>query len=405
MKRLMLTGLCLGMSIWMTACGANNNAWIEEGTQKLETELSSSEVYINGTVYTFPSDMSYWINTGWHISNNYENKDEFELEPGIESTEFELFNDNKQYVTVTVLNMSDENAKIEDCMVSSLEIKLSSSDKNLQVVLPGGIYAKSGAEDIIQAYGEPTSEEGSDSDKVLNYEYTTEDEDAWICNVEMELNDTKKPLETVKYTLTDDNWGGSKEDVLTYVDTALRASFYGDFEEYVANLYDTEENASALYQSEIDYYAEGLMYYLDMDSSLLDEATIEGYRSIAKTVLGQAKWEITDFSYDEMNLKGTMGLVMYPIDFLELIDDDANAVIAEFQNKYSSVDPDSCTEEELKTIKQDYANMMLEAISARAGETGVSIPVTKVYNIDYAEGVISEDDWNEIDDILMGFGE
>ena len=49
--------------------------------------------------------------------------------------------------------------------------------------------------------------------------------------------------------------------------------------------------------------------------------------------------------------------------------------------------------------------MMLEAISARAGETGVSIPVTKVYNIDYAEGVISEDDWYEIDDILMGFGE
>ena len=117
---------------------------------------------------------------------------------------------------------SDENAKIEDCMVSSLEIKLSSSDKNLQVVLPGGIYAKSGAEDIIQAYGEPTSEEGSDSDKDLNYEYTTEDEDAWICNVEMELNDTKKPLETVKYPLTDDNWGGSKEDVLTYVDTNSR---------------------------------------------------------------------------------------------------------------------------------------------------------------------------------------
>lgn len=408
MKRLMLTGLCLGMSVWMTACGASN-AWVDEGTQKLEAELDSSEVYINGTVYPFPSDMSYWINTGWHISNNYANKDEFELEPGIESTEFELFNDNKQYVTVTALNMSDENAKIEDCMVSSLEIKLTSSAKSIQAVLPGGINAKSGMADIVEAYGEPTTkEEGETGSVVANYEYTTKDDDAWICNVEMNLHDSKnasKPLETVKYTLTDDNWGGSKEDVLTYVDTALKASFYGDFAEYVANLYDSEENASALYESEKEYYAEGLMYYLDIDSSRIDEAIVERYEKIAETVLGKAKWEIGNLAYDEMNLTGTMELILYPVNFLDIIDDDVNKVISDFQNKYSDTNPDTCSEEELTAIEQDYANMMLEALEPKAAETMVNESVKRVFNIDYDEGVITDDDWYEIDDILMGFGE
>lgn len=395
MKRLMLAGVCLGMSVMMTACGANDE-WIAKGTEKVSAELNSSEIYIDGTVYTFPGDMSYWINTGWHVSNNYDNKDDFELEPGMESTEFELFNDNKQYVKVTALNMADENATVEKCMVSSLEIAV----EDFEAVLPGGITTKSTYEDIVAAYGEPTSEEGT----TLYYEYTNADE--WICQVEFDVDgEKKKPLTTVKYTLTDDNWGGSEEDVRTYIDTALRTSFYGDYTEYVANLYDTEENAIELYESEIEYYAESLMYYLDMDSSMLDEATIESYYNIAKVVLNQAKWEITDMQYDEADLTGTMELTLYPVDFLYIIDSDADMVITEFQNKYSNIDYNSCTDEEKMAIEQDYANMMLEVLNARAAETKVSDPVVKTYNIDYMNGVITEDEWYEVDDILMGFEE
>lgn len=395
MKKQMLAGVCLGMSVMMTACGANDE-WIAKGTEMVSSELSSSEIYIDGTVYTFPCDMSYWINTGWHVSNSYDNKDDFELEPGMESTEFELFNDNKQYVKVTVLNMSDENATVEKCMVSSLEIAV----EDFEAVLPSGVTTKSTSEDIKTAYGEPTSTEGT----AMYYEYTNADE--WICQVEMDVDgDKKKPLTTVKYTLTDDNWGGSEEDVRTYMDTALRTSFYGDYTEYVANMYDTEENAIELYESEVAYYAESLMYYLDMDSSVLDEVTIESYYKIAEMVLSKAKWEITNMQYDENTLTGTMELTLYPVDFLYIIDSDADMVIAEFQNKYSNVDPDSCTDEELAAIEQDYANMMLEVLNARAAETKVSDPVVKTYNIDYMTGVVTEDDWYEIDDILMGFEE
>ena len=395
MKKQMLAGVCLGMSVMMTACGANDE-WIAKGTEMVASELSSSEIYIDGTVYTFPCDMSYLINTGWHVSNSYDNKDDFELEPGMESTEFELFNDNKQYVKVTVLNMSDENATVEKCMVSSLEIAV----EDFEAVLPSGVTTKSTSEDIKTAYGEPTSTEGT----AMYYEYTNADE--WICQVEMDVDgNKKKTLTTVKYTLTDDNWGGSEEDVRTYMDTALRTSFYGDYTEYVANMYDTEENAIALYESEVAYYAESLMYYLDMDSSVLDEATIESYYKIAEMVLSKAKWEITNMQYDENTLTGTMELTLYPVDFLYIIDSDADMVIAEFQNKYSNVDPDSCTDEELAAIEQDYANMMLEVINARAAETKVSDSVVKTYNIDYMTGVVTEDDWYEIDDILMGFEE
>lgn len=406
MKRLMLTGLCLGMSVLMTACSfGKNDEWIAEGAAMLEQDIRSGEIYINGIVYSFPCDMSDWINTGWHVSNNYENKDEFELEPGMESIEFELFNDDKQYVTVTALNMSDENAKIEDCMVSSLRVSM---DPDFEVVLPKGITTSNKPAEVIEAYGEPDAKEEETGFINAYYDYTTEDEDAWICQIELSMfnNDyTNDPLTAVEFYLTDDNWGGSEEDVLTYIDTALRASFYGDYTEYVENMYDTEENAIALYESEIEYYAESLMYYLDMDSSLLDEATIEEYYKIAETVLSKAKWEIGTVFYNEIDLTGNIELILYPIDFLEIIDDDVDMVIAEFQNKYSDVDPNACTEEELTAIEQDYANMILAVLNERAEETKVSDPISKEYDVDYVEGVISEDDWNEIDDILMGFVE
>lgn len=394
MKKLTLAGICLGMSVMMTACGVNDE-WIAKGTEMVDSELSSSEVYINGTVYTFPCDMSYWLNTGWHISNSYDNKDDFELEPGMESTEFELFNDNKQFVKVTALNLSDENATVEKCMVSSLEIAV----EDFKAVLPSGVTTKSTSEDIKAVYGEPASIEGT----AMYYEYTNAED--WICQIELDVDGNKKPLTTVKYTLTDDNWGGSEEDVRTYIDTALRVSFYGDYTDYVANLYDTEENASALYESEVAYYAESLMYYLDIDSSVLDETAIKSYYKIAEVVLNQAKWEISDMQYDENDLTGTMELTLYPVDFLYIIDNDADMVIAEFQSKYSNINPDNCTDEELAAIEQDYADMMLEALNVRAAETKVSEPIVKTYDIDYIQGVVTEDDWNEIDDILMGFDE
>lgn len=406
MKRFTLTGLCFAMSVLLSACSfGKDTKWIAEGTQMLEPDIQSSEIYINGIVYSFPSDMSDWINTGWHVSESYENKDEFELEPGIESTEFELFNEDDEYVTVTVLNMSDENAKIEECMVSSLRISM---DPDLKVVLPKGITAGNKPAEVVEAYGEPDTKDEDNGSITAYYNYTTDDDDAWICQMELLMIDndyTHRPLSAVEYTLSDDNWGGSKEDVRTYIDTALRTSFYGDYTEYVEKQYDTQENAVALYESEKQYYAECLMYYLDIDSGLLDETVVEEFCKVAEVVLRKAKWEIGDMLYDEMTLTGTMELLLYPVDFLDIINSDVDMVITEFQNKYSEVDFDNCTEEELAAMEQDYADMMLKVLKAKADETKVKECVTKSYDVNYEEGVISDDDWYEIDDTLMGFGE
>lgn len=203
----------------------------------------------------------------------------------------------------------------------------------------------------------------------------------------------------------DDNPGRTKEDVRTYVDASLRTSFYGDYEEYTANQYDTEENAIALYESEIQYYAEAMMYSFNIDSSLSEEETTEEYRKIAKTVLGKAKWEIKSVEYDEYKKQGTIELVLYPVDFLTIMDREIDAVTAELQNKYSAVDAQKCAEEEMTAIRRDYANMVIGVLKKKAGAAGNLEPVRKTYDIDYAEGILREDIRYEIEDILMGFGE
>ena len=103
MKKIAALCLIAAMGLQLTACaglGGNKDAWIEENTGKIGTTLDCGQFVVNGEVYSFPGDISDWLSSGWHISNNYENKDTFMLENNVESNEFELFNDeiSSQYV-------------------------------------------------------------------------------------------------------------------------------------------------------------------------------------------------------------------------------------------------------------------------------------------------------------------
>lgn len=411
MKKLVTVVLCIAMCIQMAACGGtkNDKKWIEEGTAKLGTDLRDGEFVLDGDVYAFPMELSDWLDRGWHVSNNYENKDEFTLEPGEMSTEFELFNEDGDYVRVSVFNVSDEEVTVEHCMVASLYISLS----DFEIVFPGGINAASKPADVKAAYGEPDEEDSEPGTFEGVYNYTSAD--GWACTAEVFVHDndyTIEPFSSIEYELIDDgsNWDvfltkdGGAEATIKYVDEAMKASFYEEFDEYVL-YYDTQENAEALYDSEMEYYAEVIMSYADVDYSYIDDATWEAYIDIAKEVLAKTRWEITLTDFDEEQLTGTMEITLYPTDFLSIISDDVDAVIGEFQNKYGDVDYNSCPESQIAEIELDYANMVLSAIRGRAAETQEAAPVTKTYSIDFSNGVLNDHDWNEIDDVIMGIAE
>ena len=53
----------------------------------------------------------------------------------------------------------------------------------------------------------------------------------------------------------------------------------------------------------------------------------------------------------------------------------------------------------------EYARGMLDAITPWVEQTSHQEPITKTYDVDLNNGVITTEDWDEIDDILMDLAE
>ena len=415
MKRLAAAGISIVLCTQLMACSfmetisASKNkeeAWIAEGAALISDDVRSGEFVINGEVYTFPSNLSDWINKGWHISNAYENKDTFELEPWVESSSFELYNDNEQYVNMTVINTSEENAKLEKCMVSY--VRLSLAGNKFQVVLPKGVTGHNKPDEVYEKYGEPDEKDDSESG-LVKCSYLFEDKEEWQCCVELGIFDnnyTIDPLTSVVYTLTDDNWADikSEEGCLRYLDGLLKTSFQGDYTEYVAGKYSSEEDAQYLYELQTLYYVDALMQYFYMDSQYVEDDVFDKYVELAETVLSKAKWEIENVSYFGGTLSGTVEFTLYPIDFLDIIEDDILAVYTEFSSKYD-VNRTDYSEEELTAMLTEYADMMYTAICEKVDAIGNTEAIVKDYDINFNKDGITSDDWDEIFFILMGFEE
>ena len=205
----------------------------------------------------------------------------------------------------------------------------------------------------------------------------------------MEIRVISTNPDQVVYTISDKNWGyvGNAEDCVTFIDEALKTSFYGDFAGYVEKNFDTEENAQALYDMEVEYYADALMYYLAIDYETVDEGIADGFRDVARKVLAKFKWDAPVVNLEEGSSLGSFDLTMYPTDFLDIILEEAQAVADSGQEG------------------DEYAQSMLEAISPKVDEISYKDAVTETYDVDLDDGVVSSDDWDAIDDVLMDLAE
>jgi len=405
MKKFVLMSLCAVVCFQLTACSGgseqassgqvsrdseqtSDRQSSDKGDDQAEAalisdKLESGELLIDGKKYSFPSGISEWTSNGWHISNNYANTDTFELEYTEESNEFEVFSDDRDsvYVGMRAINFENDPKKIEESTTSYLSAKVLDGKNALNVELPGGITCKSTKEDVINAYGEPQEQD----DEYFYYYYTNSDG----LDIVVEIGVALEKVSWVSYALADSNWSSvtNAEECTQFIDDALKTSFYGEYENYVENKFDTAEGAQALYDSEIEYYAQGLMYYLDIDYETVDEGIAEGFRNVSKEVLTKFKWDKPVVDLEEGALMGSFEITMYPTDFLDIILEDAQAVAD------SGLDGN------------EYAQGMLDAVSSKVDAISYKDPVTMSYDIDTEDGIISQDTWDEIDDILMDFAE
>lgn len=108
---------------------------------------------------------------------------------------------------------------------------------------------------------------------------------------------------------------------------------------------------------------------------------------MSRAVLAKFKWDDPVVDMADGATWGSFEITMYPTDFLDIIEEPVLAVM------------DSGLEGD------EYAQGMLDAITPKVEEISYKEGVTESYDLDIEDGIISQETWDEIDDILMDLTE
>lgn len=402
---IMILVLAMSFAGCSGAGSLKDKKWIEESAEQISEEITSGEFVIDGVVYQFPMPLEDWLDNGWHISNSYDNADEFRLEPYYSSSEFELFNEEDAYVRVMVFNDSDKAAPLEDCIVNHLYM----STTEVDVVFPQGMTKRNKPDDVLDAYGEPDSR--GDSTQMLEAVYYFSDADLGQCYVELDIYDnsyTNNPFTSATFgTLSsDDYWDdmvsekGVEETAETFFNAAMKASFHADYNDYVSLNMDSLEGAKELYNTEVECFADCLLYYIDITEEYITEDVKARAMRVAETVLSKVKWEVKSVDVNRFD-EGTMTIVLYPTDFFYLIDEDLMEASDAFNTKYADVDYETISFEEYDALEKEYTEMMVAVLEKNAGSAGTLEAVEKVYEVDLENTILADDAWNDVDATIM----
>lgn len=410
-RRMLYMIMILAMAVSFAGCSGNgigslkDKKWIDESAEMISDEITSGEFVIDGVVYQFPMPLEDWLDNGWHISNSYDNVDEFRLKPYHTSSEFELINEDDAYVRVSVYNDSGKDASIEDCIVDHLYI----STMEVDVVFPQGMTKRNKPDDVLEAYGEPDST--GDSTQTLEAVYYFSDANLGQCYVELNIFDnsyTHNPFTSINFgTLSsDDYWDdmvsekGIEETAETFFDAAMKASFYADFTEYVSLNMDSVEGAKELYNNEVEYFTECLLYYIDITEAYITEDVRARVNEVSKQVLSKVKWEVKSVDVNSFR-EGTMTLILYPTDFFYVIEEGLIEASDAFYSKYGDVDYETISDEEYDALEKEYTETMVAVLEKYATSAGTLEAVEKVYKVDLDEMILPDDAWTDVDATLM----
>ncbi len=373
--------------------------WIDESAAKISADITSGQFVIDGVIYQFPMPLSDWLDNGWHVSNSYDNTDEFRLDPYYTSTEFELCNEEGDYVRVSVYNDSDEAVPVEECIVYSLYM----STMEVDVVFPQGMTKRNKPADILAAYGEPDAKGGKSGFLEAGYYFHDE---LGQCYVELNVYDndyTIDPFTSVSFGIlsAEEYWDfmvtqkGAEEAAEFYFDAAMKASFYADFEAYSEMSKDSLEGAKVLYNENAEYFADWLLYYVDINEEYITTDVKNRAVTVAQRVLSEIKWDVKSVDVNATK-EGTMTVTLYPTDFFYVINEDLFAASDAFVTKYSDVDFANVSYEEYDALQKEYTEMMVAVLEKNAASAGTLEAVERTYEVDLEDYLLSDAAWEDV---------
>jgi hypothetical protein len=162
----------------------------------LSGDIFAYEVAIDGTLFTFPCPFSAFTGEGWKFKD--EGDADLELGASTYASSIELVRgsiDERQSISVQFINFDISTQPLPNCYVGGIRLEkpYSKSQKPVTAVMAKGVaLGVSAREDIVAAYGEPTSIYESDTSDYVTLSY----EQRGYQSVEFKLID--KVLDTIR---------------------------------------------------------------------------------------------------------------------------------------------------------------------------------------------------------------
>lgn len=196
-----------------------------------------------------------------------------------------------------------------------------------------------------------------------------------------------------------------------YVTSVLDASYKADFDYYVYMSDSDETAAQEMYDGTVSYYADSIAYYCEVDLERADQEIYDEYIAFTEELLQKAKYTVSsaesgnDSCYVTVSIKPINILAQMETGIQTCIDEYNAAVEAAGEETIQNMTDEEYAEFE-QQLENNYALSVLEALKTCSEnlEYKDSVDFTIQIVID-DQGLYSpknEDDWNTIDDYVMG---
>ncbi len=195
-----------------------------------------------------------------------------------------------------------------------------------------------------------------------------------------------------------------------YVASILDASYKGDITYYMSMTESTEEEAKEIYDSTVNYFTESLAYYCEVYLEDISEELNAEFTSVTADLLSKAKYTVA--SAENGKESCYVKISIKPLNILDQLDPMVEACINDYNAKLEEIGVeglDTMSDEQYTALETDYAESILDAlkscVAAPEYKENIDFTIEIIIDEDDYYAPANENDWNTIDDYVMGLYE
>lgn len=191
-----------------------------------------------------------------------------------------------------------------------------------------------------------------------------------------------------------------------YINNIMEGCYYGDVAKYVEVCEATLDDAQAAHDNTVKFYAYQLMVFNGVDHEYISDEMYNKFVELAGSILAKAKFKVNEAV--QVNDEWQVKVEISPIDINDTTWDEVEDAIVDYNNNSGAIDFSQMTEEQgeakYRELQEEYAQNVYNIIFSHISTIGYKDTVSKIVIITVdKDGLfgIPDDDWNDIDDLIV----